>query len=402
MREDGWFIVPLYHFTTQHTTADLQFQFQGRWNTLLVAGFEFQPSEGKLFSLNEKGEHCHMISMKDCLIPNEDSTPLYGSYYWSRFPASFYQTNNKGFKTHVKTQLLSPSITYTVNLVYYNSSSHKQVYVDLKYRLRGEATTSIVYLANRRDDDQLYMAELYQFTSDGSIVDLEIIFENSGTRNVVEGIPKRSRRHPVSAPGKRRTMTSHGLNLVCKAAQVEEYLKELEECKTEENYARFIHAAIHSERDSHVHQALEMIGANINSYEGNNSELYYQLGIGLYRIGDAKGAKKALEDCLKIDQTFWEARSLLENVELVLGRDEAKATRSKSLKHVAAACGGLVVGVAFRTKFIFGGIKKAGELGESIEKMTTDGTKAGVGKASFLMGIVGAAVLIGLKKSSSG
>ncbi|PWA45317.1 hypothetical protein CTI12_AA517510 [Artemisia annua] len=204
-------------------------------------------------------------------------------------------------------------------------------------------------------------------------------------------------------------MTSHGLNLVCKAAQVEEYLKELEECKTEENYARFIHAAIHSERDSHVHQALEMIGANINSYEGNNSELYYQLGIGLYRIGDVKGAKKALEDCLKIDQTFWEARSLLENVELVLGRDEAKATRSKSLKHVAAACGGLVVGVAFTMFFsweqlneIFGGIKKAGELGESIEKMTTDGTKAGVGKASFLMGIVGAAVLIGLKKSSSG
>ena len=105
-----------------------------------------------------------------------------------RFPAGLYQANDKGFKTHVKAQLLSPNITYTVNLVYISSSGGKQVYVDLKYRLRGEATTSVVYLANRRDF-YLHMAELYQFTSDGSIVDLEIIFENSGTHiNGVEGI----------------------------------------------------------------------------------------------------------------------------------------------------------------------------------------------------------------------
>ena len=93
-------------------------------------------------------------------------------------------------KTHVKTQLLSPSITYTVNLVFYSSSSDvEQAFLDLKYRLRGEATTFVVYLAKRRQDDRLFMAELYQFTSDGSIVDLEIIFENSGTNiHKVEGI----------------------------------------------------------------------------------------------------------------------------------------------------------------------------------------------------------------------
>ena len=51
MREDGWFIVPLYHFTTQHTTADLQFQFEGHSIRLLVAGFEFHPSEVKVSSL---------------------------------------------------------------------------------------------------------------------------------------------------------------------------------------------------------------------------------------------------------------------------------------------------------------------------------------------------------------
>ncbi|PWA41040.1 protein kinase-like domain, Phloem protein 2-like protein [Artemisia annua] len=198
----------------------LQFEFESRGPTLLVAGIEFQPSEEKVqlpvfeeyqhivdaasqslfytslaelkqilskgvlingyktwFSLNEKGQHCHMISMEDCLIPNDDPTPKYESHFRSRFPAGFYQTNKMGFTTHVKTQLLSPSITYTVNLVHYISSADEQQYVDLKYRLRGEATTSVVYLANRRQDDLLYMAELFQFTSDGSIVDLEIDFE---------------------------------------------------------------------------------------------------------------------------------------------------------------------------------------------------------------------------------
>lgn len=204
-------------------------------------------------------------------------------------------------------------------------------------------------------------------------------------------------------------MTSHSLNLVCKAAYVEEYLKEIKECKTEENYARFIHAAIHSIRDSHVHQALEMIGANINSNEGNKSELYYHLGIGLYRIGDGKGAKKALEDCLRIDQTLWEARNLLEIVELVLGGDEAKTTRSKlTLKHVAAACGGLAVGVACamfisceKLSEICGEVKNAAELGESIEKMIAT-RKDSYTTASVIAGVVGAAFLIGLKKSSSG
>ncbi|GJW63247.1 augmin subunit 2, partial [Tanacetum coccineum] len=38
------------------------------------------------FSLNEKGEHCRVISIEDCLIPNEDSTPQYQSHGYSRFP----------------------------------------------------------------------------------------------------------------------------------------------------------------------------------------------------------------------------------------------------------------------------------------------------------------------------
>nr|GEZ10660.1 protein kinase-like domain, phloem protein 2-like protein [Tanacetum cinerariifolium] len=231
MRQDGWFIVPLYHFTSQHTTARLQFDFDFHGTVLLLAGFEFQPSEKKVelpvfeeyqhivedasqslfytslpelkqilrtgihlkdyktwFSINKKGEHCHMISMKDCLIPNQDFTS-HTYNHASRFPAGFYQpNNNKRFKTHVKTQLLSPSITYTVNLVF-KGSNDRYGYVGLKYRLSGEPTTSTVYLGNRREESYMYMAELYQFTSDGTTVDLEIDFDDHGTTiDGVEGI----------------------------------------------------------------------------------------------------------------------------------------------------------------------------------------------------------------------
>ncbi|GJZ20266.1 kinase-like domain-containing protein [Tanacetum coccineum] len=171
--------------------------------------------------------------------------------------------------------------------------------------------------------------------------------------------------------------------------EIQEYLKELKECKTEENYVRFIHASIRSELNSHVHQALEMIRANINSNEGNKSELYYQLQIGLYRIRDGGLA-----------------------VDVTCGR----LSKSKLIKHVAIACG---LAVSFtctmtvsweKLEEIAGAIKKAGELGESIEKMTvtykdsflTDGNKVGFGTSSVVAGIVGAAFLIGLKKSSSG
>nr|GEV20255.1 protein kinase-like domain, phloem protein 2-like protein [Tanacetum cinerariifolium] len=231
MRQDGWFIAPLHQFISQHKSADLQFIFEVSWRELLVAGIEFQPSEEKVehqvfeeyqylikaasqslvyrslqevkqilskgiyvkdyktwFSLNKEEEHCEMISMEDCLIPNEDFTPRYESHYWSRFPAGFYQTNNKGFETHVKTQFLSPSITYTVNLVFFAFSISKRHHVDLTYRLRGETTTSTVYIANRREVDGLYMAELCQFTSHGSIVECDIIFDNHASNLQVEGI----------------------------------------------------------------------------------------------------------------------------------------------------------------------------------------------------------------------
>ncbi|GJS50474.1 kinase-like domain, phloem protein 2-like protein [Tanacetum coccineum] len=129
-----------------------------------------------------------MISMKDCLIPNEDFPSRYESHCGSRFPAGFYYTEQKGFRTHVKTQLLNPLIPYTVNLVFNHASTDRQAYVDLKYRINGNTRTSTVYLAKKRDD-RLHMAELCQVTSNGSLVDLEIDFENPGINiKGVEGI----------------------------------------------------------------------------------------------------------------------------------------------------------------------------------------------------------------------
>ncbi|GKF22183.1 hypothetical protein Tco_0074505, partial [Tanacetum coccineum] len=141
------------------------------------------------FPLNNKGEHCEMISIKDCLmIPNEDFAPRYQTYSRSRFPAGLFDTNRRGFKTHVKTELLSPLITYTVNLIFEGNSNPKEEYIDFKYTLKGETTTSTVKLAERRNADLFYITELCQFNSDGSIVDIEIDFEDHGIDMQVEGI----------------------------------------------------------------------------------------------------------------------------------------------------------------------------------------------------------------------
>nr|GEX79562.1 protein kinase-like domain, phloem protein 2-like protein [Tanacetum cinerariifolium] len=231
MRQDGWFVGPIYQFTSKRKTADLQFQFECPATVLQVAGIEFQPSEEKVelqvfeeyqhiieaasqslacrslqelkqilrigihlndyktwFSLNKKGEHCHLISMEECLIGNEDFTPRYKFHRLSRFLAGFYKTKKRGFRTHVKTQLLNPLTPYTVNLVIYVSSSDHQVFIDLKYRINVETRTSTVYLA-KRIRYSLFMAELYQVTSNGGLVDLEIDFENPGINiRGVEGI----------------------------------------------------------------------------------------------------------------------------------------------------------------------------------------------------------------------
>lgn len=95
------------------------------------------------------------------------------------------------FKIRARAQFLTPSITYTVNLVFkfYNERNlTRQPNILLKYKVRGQTkTSSFSYLAVKRDDDW-WMVELCHFTSQGTIADFEIIFEDNHPYIVVDGI----------------------------------------------------------------------------------------------------------------------------------------------------------------------------------------------------------------------
>ncbi|PWA53389.1 protein kinase, ATP binding site, Serine/threonine-protein kinase Plk3 [Artemisia annua] len=233
-REDGWFVVPLYKFTSDHKTAEFEINFQRFRDSckLQVAGFEFQPLEENVelndqwleeyqdivkaasqslfykspeelkgllskgchinnyktwFSLNENGEHCEMLSISHCLISCESGNFYNTRDLYSRFPC-FFQTNKKRFKVHIRTQFLTPSIRYTVNIVLCKATYWKQKYVALRYKIEGETETSIVYLATETQDGYSFIAELYQFTSIRRTFDIEIVFEDHKDDLEVEGI----------------------------------------------------------------------------------------------------------------------------------------------------------------------------------------------------------------------
>ncbi|XP_076932780.1 uncharacterized protein LOC143598421 [Bidens hawaiensis] len=175
-REDGWWMAKLHQFTCDQKIVDLQILFDGFQDitTIDVEGIEFRPLE-RWFSLNKNGEHCEMISIAECLTSEFK--------FWGKDNARFSKDTNLLsygiFKTHVKTQFLSPGITYTVNLVY--KFKHKNMVrrceqISLKYKLQGEVETLVSYLAYERGDG-CFTAELYQLTCDHEVVNLQILFE---------------------------------------------------------------------------------------------------------------------------------------------------------------------------------------------------------------------------------
>ncbi|KAJ0691165.1 putative protein kinase RLK-Pelle-CrRLK1L-1 family [Helianthus annuus] len=134
------------------------------------------------FSLNEKGEHCEMISFAKCLGSEFEINP-----WWSKY-------NSRLIKTRVETQFLSPGITYTVNLVFKFifpvDEAINCLLMPLKYKLQGETKTSVSPLAYKTEDGW-WRSELYQFTSDDRVVDLEILldgFRGSYTMIQAQGI----------------------------------------------------------------------------------------------------------------------------------------------------------------------------------------------------------------------
>ncbi|GJT12097.1 kinase-like domain, phloem protein 2-like protein [Tanacetum coccineum] len=154
---------------------------------LLTKGFHIN-NHKTWFSLNGNGEHCEMLSIAHCLISREGVYNFSHTQLYSRFPHSYHTRKNR-FKVHVRTQFLTPSIRYTVNLVFCkDDSSQKQKYVALKYKLERETEASIVYLATETKDTRSFIAELYQFTSDGSIFDLKVVILDHDNNLAVEGI----------------------------------------------------------------------------------------------------------------------------------------------------------------------------------------------------------------------
>nr|XP_043628063.1 uncharacterized protein LOC122599568 [Erigeron canadensis] len=230
-REDEWLKASLYQFTSHERTVDLEFNFDqhDHCGGLEIEGIEFQPlekvelelhqvlelkygeilkatahplifgsevelnallsrgvllNEGKTwFSRNDRGVHYVVQSLEECLIHEAGNIVRYRSGYNSnRFPAGNYSKYNGRFKACVKTEFLTPLMTYTVNLVFKYTN---EVWFD--YKLDGETCSHTSHLAYKREDD-LMRVELYHFTSDGTTVDLEIIFEHISGYILVEAI----------------------------------------------------------------------------------------------------------------------------------------------------------------------------------------------------------------------
>ncbi|CAH1427450.1 unnamed protein product [Lactuca virosa] len=153
---------------------------------LLVEGIFL--NQGKTwFCLNKNGEHCEMISAQECFYPIILKPRVTGFYAKEKTRFEKYMNTKvcSDFKIRIRTQYLSPQVTYAINLVFclYDSDSTNS---RLNYILAGETESLSLYLADTRGDGWL-TAELYQFTSDNRNVDLEITFK-CWNELLVEGI----------------------------------------------------------------------------------------------------------------------------------------------------------------------------------------------------------------------
>ncbi|KAD6453742.1 hypothetical protein E3N88_08448 [Mikania micrantha] len=129
------------------------------------------------FSINKKGENYEMISFAECLSSDITSNSWASRFKSGRFPVGNYPYKDGKLKTNVKSQFLSPLTTYSVNLVFkfrFLASKWQPIY--LRYRLQEETKTSVSYLAYEIEDGW-WACELFQFTGDCRIVDLEILFD---------------------------------------------------------------------------------------------------------------------------------------------------------------------------------------------------------------------------------
>ncbi|KAK9067833.1 hypothetical protein SSX86_011944 [Deinandra increscens subsp. villosa] len=173
---------PLFDYQEMTKAAEppLNYESKSELRKLLSKGV-FLNRGNTWFSLNKKAEHYEIISCGGCVVPSESESYPWSSGYNSRFAIGTYHSVRGKFKASVKSQFLSPLIAYTVNLVFkfmLSEAARKCQLISLKYKLQEEDRYSTSYFAYQREDGW-WIAELYRFTSDGRIVDLDILFDGS-------------------------------------------------------------------------------------------------------------------------------------------------------------------------------------------------------------------------------
>ncbi|MFS7928098.1 putative protein kinase RLK-Pelle-CrRLK1L-1 family [Helianthus anomalus] len=172
-------------------------EFTGKWNEQL---YEYQQMiKTAEPPLKDKSEDELMdLLSKGVLLNGGKTSYIFSSKYNSRFAVGTYTLYDNDVKyTQVRSQFLSPGITYTVNLVFkfeYKLQGKRRCDpISLKYKLQGERESSISYLAYQREDGW-WACELYQFSCDYRIVHFQILFEDYGNQGnindvlLVEGI----------------------------------------------------------------------------------------------------------------------------------------------------------------------------------------------------------------------
>ncbi|KAK9049578.1 hypothetical protein SSX86_031454 [Deinandra increscens subsp. villosa] len=183
---------PLLNYRSYGELMQLLFKFKG---VLLNKGKTW-------FSINKKGEHCEMRSFADCVeeydryhYKNDNDeykkrarkrSRYQSEYNNSRFVGGTYYLEKKWkgmlVETRVKTQFLSPGITYTVNFVFKYMLPMKKArkghqLIKLEYGLPGKRYGNSAYIACERKDGW-WMCELCHFTSDQRKVDFYFQFYN--------------------------------------------------------------------------------------------------------------------------------------------------------------------------------------------------------------------------------
>nr|XP_043627142.1 uncharacterized protein LOC122598584 [Erigeron canadensis] len=149
-------------------------------------------AENTWFSRNDKGAHYILKFIHERLIQEAGQRHRNVSRYIrsSSFPLGSYPSSDCRFKACVKTQFLSPLMTYRVSLVFQFEATDDYMAkgcILLKYKLAGDKYSQLSHAAYD-EENGWWKVELYHFINEGTTVDLEIIFDGSRGSVIVEGI----------------------------------------------------------------------------------------------------------------------------------------------------------------------------------------------------------------------